>query len=511
MADAGPVVIAIDQGTSSTKVVVVDAAGTVVATATVAIGQTHPHPGWVQQDAEEIFESVLHGLTEASTGFGDRIVAVGLSSQRESALAWDRATGRALGPLLGWQDRRTSAAAADLTAAGHGDLVRGTTGLPIDPMFSALKLGWLLDSVDPDRSRSRAGDICVGTVDSWLLFRLTGEHRIEAGNASRTQLLNLDTVDWDDRLLTLFGVPRAVLPTIVASTAPSAELVGVPALPPRTRILAVMCDSHAALYAHGVRAPGAVKVTYGTGSSIMGLRPGTPVGSPADAGAAGGLVRTIAWQTDAVAYAFEGNILSTGATMVWLAGLLGSTPAALFALAESAAADHGLDLVPAFNGLGAPWWDENAQALIIGLGLGTGAADLARAGAESIPLQIEDVLSAADTAADNTDGARIDRILVDGGPAGNDWLMQLQADLSQRDVVRPDVAALSALGVAYLAGVQAGIWTDAAVLALPRTVTTFRPGPGADESRQRRQRWLAAVAGARSRPAFSDLSTPVIR
>ncbi|MCU1445330.1 FGGY family carbohydrate kinase [Cryobacterium sp.] len=493
MADAGPVVVAIDQGTSSTKVVVVDAAGAVVASGTVPIGQTHPHPGWVQQDAEEIFDSVVRGLTEATAGFGDRIAAVGLSSQRESALVWDRATGVALGPVLGWQDRRTSATAADLTAAGHGDLVREVTGLPIDPMFSALKLGWLLDQVDPDRSRSRAGEICAGTVDSWLLFRLTGEHRIEAGNASRTQLLNLATVDWDDRLLALFGVPRATLPTVVASSAPSTPLLGVPTLPPATRVLAVMCDSHAALYAHGVRTPGAVKVTYGTGSSVMGLSaPG------ADAATAGGLVRTIAWQTDATAYAFEGNILSTGATMVWLAGLLGSTPAALFALAEAAPDDHGIDLVPAFAGLGAPWWDENAHALIIGLGLGSRPSDLARAAVESIPLQIEDVLAAVDAG-----GARIDRILVDGGPAGNDWLMQLQADLSQRDVVRPDVAALSALGVAHLAGAQAGIWSDADVLALPRRTSTFRPRQDADQSRHRRQRWLAAVAGARGRPAPS--------
>ena len=493
-----PVVVAIDQGTSSTKVVVVDDTGTIVSSVTVALGQAHPHPGWVQQDADEIFTSVLRGLAEATIGFGDRIAAVGLSSQRESALAWDRSTGQPLGPLLGWQDRRTSGTAADLTAAGHGDLVREVTGLPIDPMFSALKFGWLLDQVDPDRSRSRAGEICLGTVDSWLLFKLTGEHRIEAGNASRTQLLNLDTVDWDDRLLTLFGVPRAALPRIDTSSAASADIVGVPGLPAHTRVLAVLCDSHAALYAHGVRGPGAVKVTYGTGSSIMGLQGGA-------ASTAGGLVRTIAWQTDAVAYAFEGNILSTGSTMVWLAGLLGSTPAALFALAEGAPADHGLDLVPAFSGLGAPWWDENAHALISGLSLGTGPADLARAGAESIPLQIEDVLAAADA-----DGARIDRILVDGGPAGNDWLMQLQADLSQRDVLRPDVSSLSALGVAYLAGVQAGLWTDTEVLALPRQTTTFRPTLDPDRSRHRREGWLVAVAGARGLPAPSARSAPAI-
>ncbi|MGY4858190.1 FGGY family carbohydrate kinase [Cryobacterium sp. AP23] len=500
MADAGPVVVAIDQGTSSTKVVIVDAAGAIVASATVPVGQAHPHPGWVQQDAEEIFESVTRGLAEATAGLSDRVVAVGLSSQRESALAWDRATGQALGPLLGWQDRRTSDAAGALTAAGHGPLVQTITGLPIDPMFSALKLAWLLDTVDPDRSRSRAGEICLGTVDSWLLFRLTGEHRIEAGNASRTQLLNLDTLDWDDRLLALFTIPRAALPAIVASTSPSAEITGVSSLPEHTRVLAVMADSHAALYAHGVRGPGEVKVTYGTGSSIMGLVDG----SAADAQAAAGLVRTIAWQTDTTSYAFEGNILSTGSTMVWLAGLLGSTPAALFALAETAPADHGIDLVPAFSGLGAPWWDENAHAVIVGLGLGTGAADLARAAAESIPLQIEDVLAAADAG-----GARIDRIRVDGGPSGNDWLMQAQADLSHRDVIRPDVAALSALGVAYLAGVQAGIWTDADVLALPRQATTFTPRLDPDQSRHRRQGWLAAVAGARGLPVSSTRSTPV--
>jgi len=491
------VIVAIDQGTSSTKVLIVDDTGAVVSSAVIPIGQTHPQPGWVEQDAEEIVQSVFAGIRAAATGFGERVAGVGLSSQRESALVWDRATGAALGPVLGWQDRRTSVHAADLSRAGHAPLVREVTGLPIDPMFSALKLGWLLDQVDPDRARSIAGEICVGTVDSWLLFRLTGEHRIEAGNASRTQLLNLATVDWDDRLLELFGVPRAALPRVCASSTPSAVVHGVDTLPAGSRVLAVMGDSHSALYAHGVRDPGTVKVTYGTGSSIMGLVPRGDGAEPGSIGPAGdGLVTTLAWQSDTAAhYAFEGNILSTGSTMVWLAELLGQSPGELFDLARSAPADHGLDLVPAFSGLGAPWWDETARALVIGLTLGSGPAELARAAAESIALQIEDVLAAAEA------GGRIERILVDGGPSANDWLMQLQADLSQREVVRPEIGALSALGVAYLAGTTAGLWTDEQVLALPRVSTSFSPRLDPGARGRRHARWLAAVAAARAAPA----------
>ncbi|WEO76865.1 FGGY family carbohydrate kinase [Cryobacterium sp. SO2] len=489
-----PVLVAIDQGTSSTKVLVIDASGAIVSSAVVPIGQAHPQPGWVEQDAEEIAQSVFTGIRDAATGFGERIAGLGLSSQRESALVWDRATGQALGPVLGWQDRRTTASAAALTQAGHAPLVREITGLPIDPMFSALKLGWLLDQVDPDRVRSAAGEICVGTIDSWLLFRLTGEHRIESGNASRTQLLNLHTVDWDERLLELFRVPRATLPLVTASSTPSAVVHGVAGLPAGTRVRAVMGDSHSALYAHGVRQAGAVKVTYGTGSSIMGLLPAGETGSAG--AAADGLVTTLAWQTDTAHHAFEGNILSTGSTMVWLAELLGRSPGALFELAQAAPADHGLDLVPAFSGLGAPWWDENARALVIGLTLGTTPAALARAAAESIALQIEDVLAAADARG----GPRIDRILVDGGPSANDWLMQLQADLSQREVIRPEVGALSALGVAYLAGIGAGVWTDAQVLALPRRSTSFSPSLDPAAWRARRHGWLAAVAAARGAP-----------
>ncbi|NTV39286.1 MAG: glycerol kinase, partial [Demequinaceae bacterium] len=418
-------VVAIDQGTSSTKAVVVDASGRIVGRGSAPLGQSHPAQGWVEQDPRELLDGVRSAVGAALEGVSGTVVAVGLSSQRESALIWDRATGEPLGSLLGWQDRRTSAEAQRLQEAGHSDRVKALTGLPIDPMFSALKFQWLLNKIDPDRARSLAGEICLGTVDSWIVFSLTGEHRIEMGNASRTLLLNIDTGDWDDELLDLFEVPRRALPAVVSSNSPSAPITGLPAVPAGVRFAAVLADSHAALYGHGVREAGAVKVTYGTGSSIMGL-----LGDSKATGS--GLVRTVAWSFGEPVHAFEGNILSAGATAVWLSQLLATTPAELAVMAEGAEATEDLFLVPAFAGLGAPWWDDNARGLITGLTLGTKPADLARAAFESIVFQVEDVLAAADAAM--PEGRRIGSILADGGPSANAWLMQAQADISQRSV-----------------------------------------------------------------------------
>ncbi|WBU37919.1 FGGY family carbohydrate kinase [Homoserinibacter sp. YIM 151385] len=497
-ADA-PLLIAVDQGTSATKAVAVARDGSIVADASVPLAQQHPASGWVEQDPLEIAQSVVDAVERVLAQIDPaRVAGLGLSSQRESALAWDLETGDPLGAMLGWQDRRTAATARGLLDAGHGERVRQITGLPIDPMFSALKLAWLLDRHDPDRTRSRAGRLAVGTVDAWLLWRLTGEHRIEAGNASRTQLLDLATADWSDELLELFGIPREVLPAVVASDAPSAPVRGIAGLPDGTRIHAVLGDSHAALYGHGVRAPGAVKTTYGTGSSVMGLLP-----EGADAGR--GLARTLAWQIDGEARtAFEGNILATGATLVWLARLLGSTPAQVMELA--AAAEPGeLDLVPAFAGLGAPWWDEDARAVLVGFDLGAGAGQIARAAAESIVLQVEDVLEAADAAV----GTRIELVLADGGPSANPWLMQLQADLGGR-VVRPSAAAeLSALGAAHLAGRAVGIWSDAELAALPRSRAEVAPQLDRASVAARRSRWLDAVARARTAPVIVPDLLPV--
>lgn len=461
-------ILAVDQGTSSTKATLFDASGAAVASASVPLGQAHPRPGWVQQDAVEILDGVRTVIAEIAASH--QVDAVALSTQRESALVWDRATGEPVGPMLGWQDRRTAHRVAELSA--HADRVREISGLPLDPMFSALKLQWLLDSVDPDRSRSRAGELAVGTVDSWLVSHLTGEHRIEAGNASRTQLLDLATGEWSEELCELFGIPAAVLPRVAASDEPTGEVAGLDG----RRIHAVLGDSHAALYGHGVRGPGALKATYGTGSSVMGLVDDA-VSVPA------GLVGTVAWRIgDRTAVGVEGNILASGATVAWLSRLLGRSVEELAGLARTAPEDHGVVLVPAVAGLGAPHWDPTARAVLVGFDLGTDPGILARAAMEAIAHQITDVVDAAEAA------GPVEAVLADGAPAADDFLMQLQADIGGRTVRRPRYSGLSARGAAELAADTLGGGFA------PVQSDTFEPrGSNATA----RSQWASALALAR--------------
>jgi glycerol kinase len=478
--DDRPYVLALDQGTSATKAVAVGADGRVLAVASVPLAQQHPAPGQVEQDATEILDSVHRAAEAVIEQVGDRVLSVGLSVQRESALVWDRRTGRPASPLLGWQDRRTSGEAVRMRESGQDARVRELSGLPVDPMFSALKLRWLLDEAEP------GADLAGGTIDAFLTQALCGQAVHEVGSASRTQLLDVRTGRWSEELLDAFGVPRSVLGEVVPSdhtfgTIATGPLVGRP-------LHAVLGDSHAALFGHGVRTPGAVKVTYGTGSSVLGL-------SPADAAVADGVVRTIAWgRGEELASAFEGNILATGATLVWLSRLLGITPQELARLAEEAPAEHGIDLVPAFAGLAAPWWDPAAVGLISGIDQGTGRAEIARAACESVVLQVDDVLTAAEAS-----GQRIDTIRADGGPSGNRWLMQLQADLSGRVVVPSSVPELSALGAAHLAGLAAGVWTQDDLPGPGGELSELRPRelPGSGE---RRARWRGAVERSRHQP-----------
>jgi glycerol kinase len=417
-------VLAIDQGTSSTKCLLVGADGQIVRSASAPVPIRYPRPGWVEQDAGEILDSVLTAAADCLADMPRGAVrAVGFSTQRESAVVWDRRTGRPAGPVLGWQDQRTRDYCDGLQEKGHADRVRAVSGLPLDPMFSAAKLRWLLD---------RTPDAAVGTVDSWLLYALTGSHQIEVGNASRTQLLDVRAGAWSPELLDLFGIPSAALPSITPS-AGSLGMIGerggvLAGLP----ITAVLGDSHAALYAHGASAEGGIKVTYGTGSSVMRL----------GAVAGDAVCLTVAWNDRLAA---EGNIRSSGATVAWLADLLGVSAEQIGRMAATAASD-GVHLVPAFGGLAAPWWDDAAVGLISGLTLGTRPPQLARAAIESIAHQVTDVVDAMGGAA---------RLLADGGASENDTLMQIQADLAGVPVRRARAANLSALGAAFLAGGRA--------------------------------------------------------
>lgn len=483
-------VLAVDQGTGSTRAVSIAPDGRVSPGHPVALALHSPRPGWVEQDPEELFGTVVTALRQTARATAGAIAGIGISNQRESALVWDHATGEPLGAMLGWQDRRTAGRCLELAEA-HGLRIRELSGLPLDPMFSALKFEWLLDEIDPGRERATRGEIRVGTVDSWLVRRLTGDDRIEAGNASRTQLLNVHTVDWDPELLEIFRIPRSALPPVVGSDVATSPISGMGPELDGIRITGVLGDSHAALFAHGVREPGAVKTTYGTGSSIMGLT-ANPVGPES------GLAWTIGWLRDAPARAFEGNILSTGGTLVWLGQLLDRTPQELADIARDVPDSGGINLVPAFAGLGAPWWDEGAHALIDGFDLGTRLPHLARAAVESIALQIEDVL----TRADAVSGTRVETVLVDGGPARNDWLMQYQADLGARRIVRPSETGLSTLGAGHMAGLGAGLWSESDLASTSRERDEFRPAGDEEPLAARRASWAASVARSRMQPTI---------
>ncbi|MFG1957400.1 glycerol kinase [Nonomuraea sp. NPDC049028] len=490
-----PLVLAIDQGTGSTKALLVDAAGQVVARASAPLSQSHPAPGLAEQDAEELLGSVRDAVAACLRQADPRAVrGIGLSTQRESVVLWDAATGRPVAPLVGWQDQRGADRAAQLLDEGYGDLVRSRTGLPLDPMFSALKMGALLDRHDPARERSGRGELRLGTVDAWLLDALTGEFVTEVGNASRTQLLNLATGDWDDELLEIFGVPRAALGRVVASTGPFGTVRDLDPLPAGVPVLAVLGDSHAALFAHAGWRPGVVKVTYGTGSSVM-----TVAESPGLGGPGSPVCDTIAWSTgQGPTFAREANIRSTGRTLTWLADLLGISADQVVDLA--AGSDAGdVTLVPAFGGLGAPWWDPRAVPVLAGFDLGTGREQLARAALESVAHQVDDVLTAMP-------GLR--RIVADGGLTRSTALMRLQAGLSDVEVARTRHHELSAGGAADLAGLGLGLWTTGDLeRRADGDVEIFTPDWSAEHRRAAAARWHQRLTVARDLGARANGST----
>lgn len=495
-------ILSIDQGTTNTKALLIDSSGQILARASRPMALHCPQPGWIEQDAASLWDSVREVIEEILSSHGpSHLAALAISNQRESVVVWERASGRPLGPCVIWQCRRTAPFCAELRRQGKADAILAKTGLGLDPLFSATKAHWLLEQVPGGLQRAAAGELCVGTVDSWLLFNLTAGavHACDATNASRTQLMNLDAVAWDADLIDWLGVPRPALPAIRPSSGEFGRTAGFGSLPSGIPIAAMIGDSHGALFAHASFRIRATKATYGTGSSLMrrtAQRPDSRCG----------LSSTVAWATPGrTEYGIEGNITLTGGAVQWAAELLGCADAeAVAALAATVPGTDGVYLVPAMAGLGAPYWRDDARGILTGLSRGSGAAHVARAALESVAYQVRDVFDAMvkDT------GEAPEALLADGGASRNDALMQFQADILGCPVVRNLSADLSALGAAQLAGLAAGIWKDAADLErLPRHEQRFEPRLAPSERDALYGGWLRAVRQVLHRKDSPEMGT----
>ncbi len=452
-------ILSIDEGTTGVRGVVVDEHGTFLGSAYREFAQHFPRPGWVEHDAEEIWEATVTACRDAladATTRPDQIVAVGITNQRETTVVWDRSSGRPIHNAIVWQDRRTAATCDQLTEAGHADTIRATTGLVVDAYFSGTKIAWTLDAVEGARGRAQAGELAFGTMDSWLVWNLTGGavHATEPSNACRTMLVDLATTDWSPAMLDLLDVPEAVLPEIRDSagdfgrTDPD-RFLGIDA-----PISGIAGDQQSALFGQGCWTPGMSKNTYGTGSFLLMNTGDEPATSDQ------GLLTSIGWRIDGrTTYVLEGAIFVTGAAVQWLRDGLGIIDRAddTEALArEVPAGNEGVYLVPAFTGLGAPHWDPYARGTIVGLTRGTGRAHFARAAIEAMAYQSVDVvdLMVAES------GHPIRELRVDGGACRNDVLCQFQADVLGAPVVRPTTQETTVLGAAFLAGLGAGVWSS---------------------------------------------------
>ncbi|MCR8726132.1 FGGY-family carbohydrate kinase [Frigidibacter sp. ROC022] len=441
-----PCILAIDQGTTNSKALLVSADGTVLARASAPLASDYPAPGWAQQSALEIWQSVQTVIADLLRQQpGVEVAGIAIANQRETLVTWDAETGAPAAPAILWQCRRTAEACAALHSGGMNPVVEAATGLAINPLFPASKLAWVVREVPEAAALLQAGKLRAGTVDSWLLWNLTGgkSFATDHSNASRTQLFNTETLEWDAELGRIFGAPLEVLPRPMASDSRFGETdEDACALPAGVPILAMLGDSHAALYGHGVRGPGIVKATYGTGSSLMTL-------TPERIASRHGLSGTIAWTTRAgTAHAIEGNITVSAQAAAYMATMMGLDDArALSDLAETVPDSGGVTFVPALAGLGAPHWNDRATGSVEGLTLGSKPAHLARATFEAIALQVADVF----TAMERDIGRTLDELRADGGASANPFLMQLQADLLDRRVLRRDLAEIGAMGAAAMA------------------------------------------------------------
>jgi len=487
-------ILALDQGTTSSRALLFDQEGNVCSVAQREFDQIFPQPGWVEHNPEEIVSSQIAVAQDAMRQAGAKpadVAAIGITNQRETTIIWDRKTGKPLHNAIVWQDRRTADFCERLRSAGHGPVIQQRTGLLLDSYFSASKISWILENVPGARRLAETGQLAFGTVDSWLAWKLTEGrvHATDASNASRTMLFNIHTGAWDRELLDLFRIPISMMPVVRSSSEIYGEVSarGLEGIP----LAGIAGDQQAALFGQRCTKPGLTKNTYGTGCFMLQNTGRRAVPS------SNRLVTTVAWKLrDATEYALEGSVFVGGAVVQWLRDGLGLIRKSeeIEALAQSAPDNGGVYFVPAFVGLGAPHWDSYARGSIFGLTRGTTAGHLARAAVESIAYQVADLLDAMR----RDSGASVEELRVDGGAAANDSLMQFQADILGVPVVRPAVTETTALGAAYLAGLAVGFWRDDLAAVSGGTDRRFEPTMPGSQARLLRERWNEAVARAKN-------------
>lgn len=488
-------ILSLDQGTTSSRAIVFNNAGAIIAIAQREFEQIYPQPGWVEHNASEIWSTQVSVATEAIIKAGitpQDLAAIGITNQRETTVLWDKTTGKPLHNAIVWQDRRTSAYCDELKGRGLAKSIQEKTGLIVDAYFSATKIKWILDNVAGAREKAAAGQIAFGTIDSWLVWKLTDGrvHVTDVTNASRTMIYNIHTLEWDQDLLELFDIPFSILPEVKSSSEVYGETTGN-VLAAKIPIAGIAGDQQAALFGQMCTERGMVKNTYGTGCFMLMNIGDKPILSQNN------LVTTIAWKINGkVQYALEGSIFIGGAVVQWLRDGLGliSSSADVEALAMKVDDTGGVYLVPAFAGLGAPHWDQDARGTITGITRGTNASHLARAAIESIAFQTMEVLKAME--ADS--GLSIKELRVDGGATTNDMLMQFQADILDTKVIRPQVTEVTALGAAYLAGLAVGYWNSMDDISGQWKIDRSFEAGQTDNIEQRIEGWNLAVKAAKA-------------
>ncbi len=489
-------VIALDQGTTSSRAILFDGAGNIVSMAQYPFTQLYPQPGWVEHDPMEILHTQLHALGAAFEKSGlspTDIAGIGITNQRETTIVWDKATGKPVYNAIVWQCRRTSAISDELIRDGMTDYIRRVTGLLPDPYFSATKIKWILDTVPGARARAERGELLFGTVDSWLIWNLTGKHVTDASNASRTMLFDIDKLSWDASLCRRLGIPMQMLPQVVSNSEIYGHVLsGIPGIHilEGIPVCGAAGDQQAALLGQGCILPGQAKNTYGTGCfTLMNTGETSPRSS-------GGLVTSVGWSIRGkTTYAVEGSVFNAGSSIQWLRDELGliSTAHECDVQAEKVPNTGGVYVVSAFTGLGAPWWDSYARGTITGVTRGTGKAHICRAVLEGIAYQVADLLEVMEKDA----GSPLDVLRVDGGASVSDFLMQFQADILQRPIDRPSSVETTALGAAFLAGLSAGVWSSVEdIKALRHTQRQFEPAMAPEQAKKLLDGWHKAVERA---------------